>query len=203
MLAVGHSENPESIYNNPQFYPQMFPWLFPYGHGGIGSTHLSGAAHKQFPLMYHEKRFQADVYFPFVAFSHAQIKSSTTGAFLLTEKKNFHDITNRILSVDQSVLADLAKCMAEREMIKPQTQAEKDCFQMIHDLDHVSKRVDGSITSKKNMCSEIWSLMAYYGAPSWYITLSPADVKHPICLYWLIPKKAFALTCNLMMSVPD
>ena len=81
MLAVGHSENPESIYNNPQFYPQMFPWLFPYGHGGIGSTHLSDAAHKQFLLMYHDKRFQTDVYFPFVAFSHAQIKSSTTGAF--------------------------------------------------------------------------------------------------------------------------
>ena len=76
-------------------------------------------------------------------------------------------------------------------MIKPQTQAEKDCFQMIRDLDHVSKQVDGSITSKKNMRSEIWSLMAYYGAPSWYITLSPADVKHPICLYWADSQESF------------
>ena len=67
-------------------------------------------------------------------------------------------------------------------MIKPQTQAEKYCFQMIRDLDHVSKRVDGSITSKRNMRSEIWSLMSYYGAPSWYITLSPADVKHLLML---------------------
>jgi hypothetical protein len=46
MLAVGHSSKFESIYNNPQYYPQMFPWLFPYGMGGIGSTHLSEVAHK-------------------------------------------------------------------------------------------------------------------------------------------------------------
>ena len=37
MLAVGHSAEPESIYNNPQAYPKMFPWLFPYGLGGIGN----------------------------------------------------------------------------------------------------------------------------------------------------------------------
>ena len=89
MLAVGHSANPESIYDNPQYYPQMFPWLFPYGVGGIGSTNLSEAAHRKFLLMYHDKRFQTDVYFPFVAFSHSQIKSSSTGACLLAEKKNF------------------------------------------------------------------------------------------------------------------
>ena len=191
MLAVGHSAKLESIYNNPQYYPQMFPWLFPYGMGGIGSTHLSEAAHKRFLLMYHDKRFQRDVYFPFVAFSHSQIKSCTSGAFFLAERKNFHEITNWILSVNQTVLADLAKRMAQGETVKPETQAEKDCFQLIHDLDHVSQRVDGSITSKKYMRSEIWSLMAHYGAPSWYITFSPADVKHPICLYFADSNESF------------
>lgn len=34
------------------------------------------------------------------------------------------------------------------------------------------------------MRNEIWSLTAFQGAPSWYITLSPADNKHPICLYF-------------------
>ena len=66
------------------------------------------------------------------------------------------------------MLGDLAKRMAEGETIKPETQAEKDCFQVIRDLDHVhvSSRVDGSLTSKKHMRSEIWSLMSYFGAPS-------------------------------------
>jgi len=33
--------------------------------------------------------------------------------------------------------------------IKPQTEEEKACFQVIHDLDHVGKHVEGSITNKK------------------------------------------------------
>jgi hypothetical protein len=191
MLAVGHSSQFESMYNNPQYYPQMFPWLFPYGTGGIGSTDLSEAAHKRYLLMYHDKRFQTDIYFPFVAFSHSQVKSSTTGAFLLAEKRRFHDITNRILSVDQKVLANLASRISQGEMVIPETESEKACFQVIRDLDQVSQRVEGSITTKKYMRSEIWSLMAYHGAPSWYITLSPADVKHPICLYFADTKEEF------------
>ena len=191
MLAVGHSSKLESIYNNPQYFPQMFPWLFPYGLGGIGSSDLSEAAHKRFLLMYHDKRFQTDIYFPFVAFSHSQIKASTTGAFLLSDRKSFHDVTNRILNVDQTVLADLVKRMSTGETVKPQTPAEKDCFQMIRDLDQVSQHVEGSVTTKKYMRTEIWSTMAYYGAPSWYITLSPADVKHPICLYFADKKESF------------
>ena len=42
----------------------------------------------------------------------------------------------------------------------------------------------GSITSKKHMCNEIWSMISQLGAPSWFITLSPADNRHPICLYY-------------------
>ena len=52
MLAVGHSSKLESIYNNPQLYPMMFPWLFPFGLGGIGVNNLSDSAHKRHLLMY-------------------------------------------------------------------------------------------------------------------------------------------------------
>jgi hypothetical protein len=46
-LAVSHSANPLSVYNNPKLYTlEAFPWLFPYGLGGIGSTALSDKAHK-------------------------------------------------------------------------------------------------------------------------------------------------------------
>ncbi|KAH7917725.1 hypothetical protein BV22DRAFT_1108516 [Leucogyrophana mollusca] len=82
VLAIGHSANPESLFNNPQLYPQMFPWLFPYGHGGIGSPDhkgkLSNARHKKRLLMYHDKRFQLDEHFPIIAFNHEQIKDSAT-----------------------------------------------------------------------------------------------------------------------------
>src|SRR6266487_225542 len=100
ILAVGHSEQPESIYENPQLFPQMMPWLFPYGLGGIGndlqSGRLSDIAHKRHLLMYHDKRFQKDPFFPLIAFNHEQIKQGTTGGYLLTEKAKFGDISKRL-----------------------------------------------------------------------------------------------------------
>ena len=45
VLAVGHFDRPESLFNNPQLYPQMFPWLFPYGLGGLSNTNtISGVS---------------------------------------------------------------------------------------------------------------------------------------------------------------
>ena len=185
ILAVGHGDKAESIWKNPQLYPQMFPWLFPYGLGGIGSVpRLSDHEHKRRLLMYHDKRFQTDPNFPFVAFSHDQVKTATTNGFLLAEKHIFKDISTRLLNIDNEALNSLLQRMKMDDFCEPTNEAENQCFQLIRDLDHVSGTVKGSSTSKKWMRNEIWSLVAHCGAPFWYITLSPADVKHPICLYY-------------------
>ncbi len=59
IMFVGHAPEPESIYNNPQLFPSMMPWLFPYGKGGIGNHNhkgkLSSLSHKKRLLMYHDK----------------------------------------------------------------------------------------------------------------------------------------------------
>ena len=107
MLAVGHSDQFESIWNNPQLYPQMFPWFFPYGYGGFSITSLSDKAHKKYLLMYHDKQFQTDINFPFVAFSHAQMKAATSQSFLLVDQMLFNAITERLLNLDQSVLSNI------------------------------------------------------------------------------------------------
>ncbi|KAI0735632.1 hypothetical protein C8Q76DRAFT_601577, partial [Earliella scabrosa] len=74
-LAIGQNKEPESLYNNPQLYPQitiddmiyhsnqknqfLFPWLFPYGLGGLrnvnGIRAVSEEKRKQQLLMYHDK----------------------------------------------------------------------------------------------------------------------------------------------------
>ncbi|KAJ7435552.1 hypothetical protein FB451DRAFT_1344754 [Mycena latifolia] len=148
-LGVGQSEEPQSIFRNPQLYPQMFPWLFPYGFGGIGHpSHkykLSEMEHKRHLLMYHDKRFQTDLYFPMIAFNDAQIKAGKTGSHLLA------------------------------------------CFDLLEDLEHAGGKVQGSLTGKKYMCNEVWSLIAWKGAPSWFITFSPVDINHPLCLSsWVV-----------------
>ncbi|KIM34722.1 hypothetical protein M413DRAFT_33401, partial [Hebeloma cylindrosporum] len=70
------------------------------------------------------------------------------------------------------------------EHIKPETEPEKACFQVINDLDHVAGKMHGSITSKKYMRNEIWSLIGWKGGPCWYLTVSPADIQHPISIYF-------------------
>jgi hypothetical protein len=113
ILAIGHAETPESIYGNPQLFPSMLPWLFPYGLGGIGQTEhkhkLSSMMHKRHLLMYYDKRFQKDPHFPLIAFNHEQMKECTTAVYLTAEIKSFHDITDRLMNVNLEVLSDLTK----------------------------------------------------------------------------------------------
>ena len=195
ILAIGHAETPESIYGNPQLFPSMLPWLFPYGLGGIGQIEhkrkLSNMMHKRHLLMYYDKRFQKDPHFPLIAFNHEQMKESTTAGYLTAEKRSFRDITDRLMNVNLEVLSDLTKRMTEGERVKPETEEEKLCFKLINDLDHVNGHVPGSITQKKYMRNEIWSLISYFGAPSWFITFSPADNMHPISLYFADTQETF------------
>ncbi len=157
--------SPQSIYANTSLYPSMFPWLFPYSKGGISSSRLSDKAHKQWLLMYHDKWFQRDFGFPFIAFSHEQVKASTTGGFLLADKDKFFEISECIHRIDVNVLDSLSERMQNGETVSSATEAEKDCFQLINDLDHVAYRVQGSLTSKKYMRNEVYSLMAVEGVP--------------------------------------
>ena len=90
-------------------------------------------------------------FFPSYCLNHEQIKGSSTGGYLLADKQSFPDISNRLLNIDTAVMANLSKRMMDGERVKPQTDAEKACFQLIHDLDHIAGRVDGSTTTKKYM----------------------------------------------------
>ena len=40
ILSAGRSFTSELITKNPQLYPGMFPWLFPYGYGGFGNSNI-------------------------------------------------------------------------------------------------------------------------------------------------------------------
>ena len=188
ILFVGHDSKPESMFKNPQLFPSMMPWLFPYGLGGIGNSkiigRMSSAAQKKLLLMYQDKRFQTDPGFPLIAFNQEQIQDSSTAGFVTAEKPYFAEVTQRLMTLEKSVLDDITSRMMKGERVKPETEAEKACFKVLSDIDTVGGHVKGSLTSKKYMRNEVWSLISYIGAPSWFITLSPADINHPICIYF-------------------
>ena len=188
VLAVGHGKNPESIFNNPALYPQMFPWLFPYGKGGIDNNsiilNISSQAHKAHLLPYHDKRFQIDKLFPIVAFNHEQIKSSSRRSYLLTQRSNVDHITSNILDIDKNTLNDIIERYGNGEHVRPITYEEKKCFKVLSDVDHIAAGVNGLLTSKKQLRTKAWSMLTYRGAPTWFITFSPADSRHPIAMYF-------------------
>ncbi|KDQ25380.1 hypothetical protein PLEOSDRAFT_51807 [Pleurotus ostreatus PC15] len=134
--------------------------------------------------MYHDKRFQMDQFFPIVAFNHEQIKTATRASFIISERNSFEKVVERIENLDLGVLADLANRMKEGEIVSPSTPQEQACFAILNDIDQIGGHVQGSMSSKKTMRSEIWSLMSFLGAPSWFITFSPADVMNPLCIYF-------------------
>ena len=109
---------------------------------------ISEKQHKKQLLMYHDKRFQIDPNFPFIAFSHEQIKMSTSKSFLLAERDSFAAITERILSINGQVLESLTNRMMKEEVVKPQNSEEEKCFRLLNDLDHIQGAIKGSNTSK-------------------------------------------------------
>lgn len=187
IMFVGHAGEPESLFRNDRLFPSMLPWLFPYGKGAIGQlcmkNKMSEDNQKQHLLMYHDKRFQTDPMFPLLAFNQSQIQQSSLNSYLLAKKNKFAAISHRLHSLDLAVLESITKRLAAKEIVRPETDAEKQCFQILNDLDAVNGTIKNSVSSKKYMRNEIWSLISYLGAPAWFITLSPADNKHPICLY--------------------
>ena len=120
-----------------------------------------------------------------------QIKNASNAGYMLANRKNVDKIAQRFKNIDRNCLSELVKKIKADNSYKLKTQAEKDCYSLIHDLDIVAGNVQGSITSKKDMQSEIWSAIYHIGSPIWYITLSPADENHPLCIYYAGNKIAF------------
>ncbi|KAI0087676.1 hypothetical protein BDY19DRAFT_1010104, partial [Irpex rosettiformis] len=107
ILTVGSSSSPESIYNNPDLFPGLFPWLYPYGVGGpetVREVDIPRVRYFRACLLYYDRRFQEDAYFPFIVLNQAQIRESSVGGYILTERRNFDKVADRLLSTDPEVL---------------------------------------------------------------------------------------------------
>jgi hypothetical protein len=149
LMAVGHSDEPESLYDNPSLYPKMFPWLFPYGYGGVGQPKhvrlLSKETHLRWLLMYYDKRFQRDAGFLIVAFNHQIIKQGTSGSFMLVKRNNFVKVAESIRSLNPEVLTSIAERMRNGIRVVPETPQEKQCFALLDQIEYVGGHVNGSI----------------------------------------------------------
>ncbi|KZT08008.1 uncharacterized protein LAESUDRAFT_650295, partial [Laetiporus sulphureus 93-53] len=166
----------------------MFPWLFPYGLGApenpLVKTVIGRAAHIRQLLYYADRRFQTDYYFPFIVFNHQQIRESTRGGYLLTERNNFRHVADLVSSVKPDVLQGLVDRGKNGEVLRAENEDERHCFELISILDYVAGHVDGSSAKRKQQRSEIQSVIVALNVPLFFVTFSPVDINHPLCLYY-------------------
>jgi len=164
---------------------------------------ISDRVHKKHLMMYYDKRFQTDPEFALIALNQEQIiEGSRSGAFL-SEKPKFKRLIDMIAATDKQVFADLAEKMDLDGGYHPQTDDEKRCFKILGELDMVTGHVTGSMTAKRYQRNELWSLMSYLGAPSWFITFAPADYDNPLCLYYAGQDQDFVPSKIKLMKSSD
>ncbi len=104
----------------------------------------------------------------------------------------------RLKDIDMNTLNFIIRRLENDEHVIPLTEEEKKCYTLINDIDGGARKVEGSTTLKKQMWNEIWALMSKLGSSSWFITMSPADVKHPLCIYFADTKEKFYLDIFLL-----
>lgn len=75
--------------------------------------------------------------------------------------------------------------------VTAETEEEEECFQLLDNLDYVEAHINRSVTNRKQMQNEIWSLTLYLYALTWFITFALADINHPICLYYAEEKLSY------------
>ncbi|KAF9051700.1 hypothetical protein BJ165DRAFT_1341134, partial [Panaeolus papilionaceus] len=189
LLAVGHSEDPESIFGDVDLlYPRMFPWVFPYGLGGHGQARHKGVINKEkhlrWWLKYYDKRFQMESNLLIVMLNHLLIRQSSAKSFIMVKRRDFEQIAKNIQEVDPVVLQEISERLKSGGRYGPQSPEEQKCFRVLDQIEYVGSNVDGSIAKRKYMRNELWSLLSFKGAPIWFITITPADNKHPLCIYW-------------------
>ncbi|KAI0753906.1 hypothetical protein BC629DRAFT_1663000 [Irpex lacteus] len=149
VLSVGSRSSPESIYDNPELFPGLFPWLYPYGLGGPESPRkvdLPRSMYFRACLLYHDRRFQQDPYFPFIVLNQSQIRESSVGGYILTERRNFNSVADKILSTDTEALKSLITRYKRDGFTRPENEAEQNCYDLLSLIDGVAGHVPGSNT---------------------------------------------------------
>jgi hypothetical protein len=206
-LGVGHSPDPTTTYNSPEMFAGLFPWLFPYGLGAPENEFLYAeveadadedggdprhkrnigfAAHVQHLLRYHDRRFQTDEYFMFIAFNIIQLRATSSQSYVVAKRSNWKSVEALLSRIDLDVLQSVIDKSAAnpKAAFRPSSAAEQDIQTLLKHIEDVSSTAKGSNLSKRRMRTQIKSIILSHGAPTFFITFAPVDINSPLCVYF-------------------
>jgi len=173
-IHIEHNPDPVSSYNNPSFWTLAFPTLFPYGIGGCDDQTISLKAWTKHLLNLHDTRFCTHYNFLFVAYSYDNVRNVCSQANLSIERS--FDDPHPVHSEDLK--------QAIEQINSGQPPRAPGVARLWKQLKAVGSNVVGSNFHRHSLSYEIKALMMIYGLPTFFVTVNPADLNHPLVLHF-------------------
>jgi len=183
-LQIPHDPEPVNEFNNPYLLPMCYPTLFPYGIGGFEDEHrtvtLSFKAQAKHFFLLHDPRFQEHFSFMFTIFNMLQRRSLLLHTSLKVKRASFPFIANQFASVSPEAVHCVSERVSRGDSVTCNNEDERKVLRPMKKVQVVTSHIPGSSASHVVMRNEIRGLMMHLGLPSFYLTINPADVFHPL-----------------------
>jgi hypothetical protein len=183
-VEIPHDPFPVNEFNNPDLFPMMYPTLFPYGIGGPENkarrTPLSFKNHIKHFFTLNDQRFQEHYSFLFTAFNMLQRRALLLRTSLEVKRNNFDRIAAQFGTVSSAVVHTVAERVAKGDSVTANNAEERRVPALMKEVNIITSHVPGSAQSKFLRRNEIRALMMEMGMPSFYNTINPADIYHPM-----------------------
>ncbi|KAJ7688747.1 hypothetical protein B0H17DRAFT_938109, partial [Mycena rosella] len=116
----------------------------------------------------------------FTAFNILQCHEMLLNTSLKVKRANFASVASQLASVCPEVVKTVSERFANGGSAVPKNAEEHKVLNLLKQVNGVAASMPGSSAARIAMRNEIRGLMIEKGLPSFYITISPADVFNPI-----------------------
>ena len=182
-LMHGHDPSPKHDYHNTKLFPSLYPTLYPYRVGGFEDDNrhprISMKAHARHLMNLADGRFREHPSFLFSVFNILQRREVIRRTSMRVSLASFESKAEIYARLEPDVIQRVAEKLG-RGQYKFDDPNERDVVKLMRDVHMVNSDVMGSAAARLKMRNEIRAMIASLGAPSFFITINPADVYNPL-----------------------
>jgi hypothetical protein len=159
--------------------------MYPYGRGGAEDEKrrvtLSLSKYVKHLLYYYDHRFESNHSFIFVTFNILQRRIACFKARLLVSRPFFTEDSAQINQVTSTEMKEALQQISSNSF---QAEGSVRVKSLIKQIRTVAGDVPGSNQGRAVMRIELHSMIFYAGIPNIFLTINPADLHHPLAMYF-------------------
>ena len=175
-------------FENPQLLSWLFPHLDPWGIGGFHhpqrERRLSMLEQLKYLLSVCDSPFQRDPNFAFVYYNILQKKKVCELVNFRVPGRRHQQIVERMMKVDPDTLSSLIYRFDKDSNYVPETAEEKDVMNLMSQISLTGHDLPGTAAYKVSMRNQIRGLINFMGTPTVFVTMTPADIHHPLVRFF-------------------